>query len=394
MHRTYAAGVVLGFVLTQASPAAADTGSRVQAGGHHTCVRQGDGTVECWGSNTSGQLGDGTTTLRTTRTPVPGLSNVVDLSAGREHTCAVDAAGDVWCWGSNAYGQLGASVGGLSTTPVRAGVSGVVQISAGAYHTCAVRHDGTAWCWGYNVVGQLGDGTQRNQARPTQVPGLSSLTEISAGGAGENEGHTCALDESGWVWCWGDDEFGQIGDGNGSGGAVLTPTLVDSLDDDVVQLATGSNHTCALGDSGAVWCWGRDYSGQVGDALDCDENKGLVAFFTGVTGPCNHYTPTRVVAPELAVHVSAGGGHSCMTGVTGATWCWGYNHWGQLGDGTRTNRSAPVRSALAQLAQASTTGLIHTCAVVGDSLWCWGNNSRGQLGDGTMNDRTLPTEVD
>jgi alpha-tubulin suppressor-like RCC1 family protein len=179
-------------------------------GGFHTCAVMADHTVQCWGRNDLGQLGDGTSTDAFSPVVVSGLSGVSAVSGGGSHTCALVTGGSVYCWGDGYDGQLGQGAFVPSTTPVQvSGVSTAVAIAAGWTHTCALLQDGTVSCWGSNVSGQLGNGTTQSQSTPVTVGGIASATGVSAGWFH----HSCAIVSGGNVSCWGENTWGQLGNG-------------------------------------------------------------------------------------------------------------------------------------------------------------------------------------
>ncbi|MGC9079806.1 MAG: RCC1 domain-containing protein [Nanopusillaceae archaeon] len=185
--------------------------SIIAAGAAHTCALLSDGSIKCWGDNYDGQLGDGTNITRYTPVTVQGISNAVAIAAGAFHTCAVLSDGTVKCWGDNYYGQLGDGTDVTRYTPVTVqGISNAVAIAAGYSHTCALLSDGTVKCWGDNEGGQLGDNGKAFSFSytPVTVQNLSNVVAIAAGWD-----HTCAVLSDGTVKCWGDNEGGQLGDG-------------------------------------------------------------------------------------------------------------------------------------------------------------------------------------
>jgi alpha-tubulin suppressor-like RCC1 family protein len=236
--------------------------TKISAGGEHTCALLSAGEVKCWGSNTGGQIGDGTSgTARRTPVSVSGLSSgVTQIAAGGEHTCALLSAGGMKCWGYNGQGQIGnGSSGGNVLVPVS--VSGLASGVARISNTCALLTTGGVKCWGYNFRGRIGDGTSGNfRLVPVDVVGLSSgVSRITEGG-----GHTCALLVAGGLKCWGDNFYGSIGDGT-SVTEVLTPVNVSEMTAGVSSITAGSDHTCALLGTGEVKCWGHNGTGQIGD---------------------------------------------------------------------------------------------------------------------------------
>lgn len=257
--------ITMAWVLSAGAYAASDVCNGVNeadAGFGHTCAAMTDGTLRCWGINNYGQLGDGSKTSSSMPVVVSGLSNVLSgsITTGYSHTCAVLNSGTASCWGANDYGQLGDGSTTERTTPVV--VSGLVTVrmiaaSHGGYHTCAVLTSGGARCWGANGSGQLGDGSTVSQPVPVAVSGLTDVLSIAAGST-----HTCAVLPGGTVSCWGANSFGQLGDGSTTN--RTTPVAVSGLSD-VHSIATGQLHTCALLNNGTARCWGYNSYGQLGD---------------------------------------------------------------------------------------------------------------------------------
>jgi alpha-tubulin suppressor-like RCC1 family protein len=334
--------------------------------------------LQCWGYNVQGQLGDGTTTQRLVPTSsVVGLaSGVTANAAGHYHTCALLSTGGVQCWSYNYNGQLGdgTTTNQLAPVSVIGLASGVAAVAVGNQHTCALLSTGGVQCWGGNGNGQLGDGTTTQRLAPTDVVGLASgVAAIAVGGT-----HTCALLSTGGVQCWGWNAYGQLGDGTTTN--QLAPTSVVGLAfSSIAAIAAGSYQTCALLSTGGVYCWGYNSHGQLGD---------------GTTN--NQFAPAIVVGLASGVaSIAAGNEHACALLYTGGMRCWGYNGYGQLGDGTRTERLAPVSVVgLASSVTAIAVGYYHTCALLSTGgVQCWGNNDYGQLGDGSTTDRLAPTSV-
>ena len=357
----------------------------VSAGTFHTCALTTEGGVMCWGANGNGQLGDGSSVeRRTSPVNVAGLANgVVAVSAGELHTCALTGSGRVKCWGENGNGQLGDGTTTDRSTPVDAvGLAeGVVAISTGTIHTCALTTSGGVRCWGRMLLGPLsvqeralGTGMARDIKTAEQVEDLTTgVIAVSSGTL-----HTCALSTSGGVKCWGYNREGQLGDGTKTDSG--TPVDVSGLSRGVVSISAGWKHTCAVTSDATVKCWGWNNGGQIGDGTVTDRT-----------------TPTAVEGlTEGAKAVSTGRMHTCALTASGAVKCWGFNGVGQLGNGKTLPSSAPVDvEGLSGEVTSITAGLSHNCAATSTGgLKCWGIGSSGQLGDGTPSTQHRPVPED
>ena len=344
----------------------------VAAGWSHTVALKGDGTVWAWGANWSGQIGDGSSgNGRSNPVRVSALTGVTTVAAGYDHTVALKSDGTVWTWGDNDHGQLGNGTTTKKTTPAQVtGLTGVTAIAAGYYHTVVMKGDGTVWAWGDNGSGQLGDGTIWNdRATPVQVSGLSGVTAIAAGGH-----HTVALNSDG-IWAWGGNQCGQLGNGNTSNqyAPVHVPGLIGAT-----AVAAGDYYTVALKSDGTVWAWGDNQYGQLGHET--------------ATWPS---PPAQVTGLTGATSISAGASHTLALTNDGTVWAWGDNHDGKLGNGTATDKSIPVQVSGLSGVAAIAAGQLHTVALKTDgTVQAWGWNTYGQVGDGTTsNEKPLPVQV-
>jgi alpha-tubulin suppressor-like RCC1 family protein len=355
--------------------ARASTAAQLTSGVLHACARTPEGAAYCWGGGTSGQLGDGTSTNRTTPTPVSGLSSGVNsVVAGYQHTCALMTGGSVRCWGRNDLAQLGdGSITNRSLPVAVQGLTNVISIGAGTSHTCAVTASGGVKCWGNNNQGALGDGTTATvRTTPVDAVGVTGAIAVSLGLS-----HTCALLANGRVQCWGLNAYGQLGNGTFTGSI----TRVDVVGiTDAVALVTGQYHTCVKTASGAMKCWGRNDFGQLGNGGGANVASPITVsgLATGVSD---------VLAPS-------GGGSTCAILASGVTKCWGYNGSGQLGTGDRLNRSLPADvTGLAGSVLTMTMGGSAACARVFNGVQCWGGNNVGQHGAGNTVNVLFPQYV-
>lgn len=231
----------------------------VAAGHWHTCGLSTSGTAYCWGKDSVGRIGDGVhDTIRTTPTPVSTALTFVFLAVGYEHSCALTAQGAAWCWGWNTSGQLGdgTTLHGYVPTAVTGGLQ-FVQIAAGNSHTCALTNSGAAYCWGSNYQGSLGDGTTIDRLTPGPVAGGLQFTQLTAGVT-----HTCGRTAAGDTYCWGGNTFGALGDGTFVGHQAPTAVLGGHKFEEV---SAGDWHTCARTSAGAAYCWGSNSVGELGN---------------------------------------------------------------------------------------------------------------------------------
>lgn len=346
---------------------------KIAAGYAQTLGLKSDGTVWAWGWNKYGQLGDDTDTDRTSPVQVSGLSGVTAIVGGWHHSLALKSDGTVWGWGDNWGGQLGDRTTTNRTTPVQAnGIGGVTAIAGGGYHSLALKSDGTVWSWGYNAEGQLGNGTTTNSSTPVQVSTLSGVTAVAAGGF-----HSIALKSDGTVWAWGDNDRGQLGDGTTTDSS--TSIQVSGLSG-VIAVAAGGYHSLALKSDGTVWAWGYNNSGQLGD---------------GTT--TNRSTPIQIVGLDNVIAIAGGSPFSMALKSDGTVWTSGAYEW-FTNDGQRGWYY--YRTYAAQITEISGVSAIaaghshHVALKSNGSVWTWGYNYYGQLGDGTTTDNNIPTQVD
>ena len=317
----------------------------------------------------------------------------------------------------------GPAIGGpitfTATVAATVGFSGWGELAAGSQFTCGLSRDGPAFCWGVNLVGSLGDGTTINRNAPVALSGGIALVDLAAG-----EGLTsCGLTRAGAAYCWGRNSFGQLG--NGSTGPTATAPSAVAGGIAFASLAVGDTHVCGLTSAGVAYCWGYNGLGQLGDGTQTDHNtpvpvSGGLTFTqltAGVSHTCgltsggaascwgsnvlgavgNNGSVFDLVTAPVAVaggitfsSLSAGRGHTCGLNANGAAYCWGYNLYGQLGDGTTTNASAPVQVGGGTAFAAIFANGFYTCALTSaGSAYCWGADPSG-VANGTTTNRTSP----
>lgn len=351
----------------------------VSLGEFFTCAVTADGGGKCWGENIYGQLGSNSTNaFSLDPVDVVGLSSdISNIDAGDQHICAVTSSDEVKCWGDNANGQLGQ--GGLLESAVSifkpSFTEPITKVAASSNHLCALTSSGQVGCWGSNDYRQLEDSFNKAIADPIMMTGLGSdVLDISVGSF-----HSCAVTASGAVKCWGDNIYGQLGDGNMPNSST-EPVQVVGLETGYSTVVSGNHSSCALSSGGGVKCWGLNYAGQLGDgSIDASD------------------TPVDVVGLGSGVlDLTAGYGFMCALLDTTDVVCWGENEFGQLGnDNAPTDSNIPVQVAGLDTGVASIdAGFSHVCALMSNgSQKCWGSNENGEIGDNTTIDRHAPVDV-
>ena len=412
-------------------------GATAIAGGFDdTCAILSGGDLKCWGDNGVGELGDGTDVNALVPTQVSGLtSGVSQVTLGEDFTCALAATPTTTalCWGdADGHGELGngsfdeqdpfpTTVFGLQSPP-SGGPGGPEQIAAGAAHACVVVVSAKVECWGQGLFGNLGNGSTLDHAIPTPTIGLpepaTAADAVSSGGYtscavtvnlnaacwGQDPGNGtlntpftsavpvpglppggvgqvsadyggCAVTVGGAPLCWGDNTWGEVGNGTATDQASPVPVTGLPI---VETVTTGGRHTCALVHNDGAFCWGDNSNGDVGDGTTTQRD-----------------TPVAVKnLPANLAQISAGGGHTCALLKDGSVKCWGSGATGDLGDGSTSDRSAPVAvSGLSGVVQIA-LGQVFSCALTAaGSVSCWGYNTDGELGNGTTTNSDVPVGV-
>ena len=328
-----------------------DAFTTIVTGAQHTCALDANGQPWCWGLSSNGQLG--TDSDSAVPRPLAAGTHVRTLAAGSHQTCAILDDDQLRCWGrvTDELPERSWAVVGLPS-PVR-------SIALGGAFDCVSLVDGTIWCWGANALGQLGARTPKVSKVPIQVDLKGgAAVEVSAGAF-----HTCARQQDGSVWCWGD----------------TSPPARVMLGASADQIAAGGTLSCARTSDGAVWCWGQ----------------------IGIT--YNHSEPVKMALPAAAAQVAVGNQFACARLADGSIWCWGGNVEGQLGYADRCDayprpsdceRAAPRKVPLPASASLLATGDSHACALTGaGQVWCWGYGVFGQLGNGAKDSSPKPVRT-
>lgn len=384
--------------LVDSSEARPTGGPMLAVGLSMSCAVLDNGSLMCWGSDGQGQLGDGGQMANQVRpntfVDLPDGRNVVEIHAVRTHACALLDDGAVWCWGYGSHGELGDGTTNTYSSPTNAVIlpagRTAVSIGLGGYHACAILDDASMVCWGLDNFGQGGHGQDNNDPRATPAtvafPEGREPVQVDGG-----EAHTCALMNDGGVMCWGRDHVGQLGD-NGTNANQYEPGSNAMLPDGrrATSISMGGHLSCAVLDDGTLACWGENNYGQLGDntttrrnvptlaqlpdnltVLDVGVNyhSTCVVYANGSMGCWGHdhrgrlangpdqghtWLPSVINQTSGFVDVEVGADHSCALHEEGIVQCWGRANWGQTGTGTTGNReqATPVDFTDAPFASA------------------------------------------
>ena len=332
------------------------------------------GNLWVWGRNSYGQLGDNTTTNRSSPVQTITFGTNWKQVAGGYNMAVIKTDGTLWCWGHNGYGQLGDNTIVRRSSPVQivSGGTNWKQVACGGSSVAAIKTDGTLWCWGINGNGQLGDNTTTNRSSPVQtVTYGTNWKQVSCG-----LNLTVAIKTDGTLWCWGWNGYGQLGD-----------NTITNRSSPVQTIAYGTNwkqvacnrHAIAIKTDGTLWCWGKNGYGQLGDNTATNRSSPVQTIAFGT-----NWKQVNVFS------------HTAAIKTDGTLWCWGINNNGCLGDNTGTLRSSPVQTvAFGTNWKEVACGYSHTAAIKTDgTLWCWGSNGYGRLGDYTATlNRSSPVQT-
>ncbi|MCL2045025.1 MAG: stalk domain-containing protein [Oscillospiraceae bacterium] len=382
------------------------TWETISAGNGHNFAITEDGSLWVWGRNVAGEHGDGTVTIRNDAYPriiiedhdklIPTkvMEDVVSVAASGTHSLVIKSDGSLWAFGWNKFGQLGDGTNIDRYEPVKI-MDNVVAISAGSYHSLVLKEDGSLWSFGNNAYGQLGDGTRttyldkgywldldyndnletkENNDKSIPVKIMDDVVAISAGSI-----HNLAIKSDGSLWSWGNNEYGEIGDGSISVKDASYNIVQDNarptpvrIMEDVVFISAGYSHNLAIKNDGSLWAWGDNNHGKLGDGTGYSHDS---------SGKYNRLSPVKVL--DDVIYASAGGDHSFAIRIDGNLWAWGdYTRQTDTG-GVNRAKNTPIR-IMSDVAIVS-AGAWHSLAVkTNGSLWSWGANLNGNLGDGKI----------
>ena len=354
---------------------------QISSAKRHSCSLKKSFDVYCWGDNIHKQLGNkkGDSNIPV---KVETISNASFIATGSQHSCAVLKTGKVHCWGLNSFGQLGVNIDPKNLEKYKSSeinlLENIISLALGDNHSCALNKTGEVFCWGDNREGQLGSKKIQESAQPTKVTALSKIMMITAG-----QNHSCALNTSGEVYCWGDNQSWQIG---GNRIEDISPVTQVQGVRNVKQISAGGMTSCAVTVHGDVFCWGDNTSGQAGQLNTSEEQNSKIKI------------PLQIEIPKKIDSVTVGDIHTCALSVVKTVYCWGNNSTNNYQVGiVSLDPVFPIPTRVPNLINVKevSAGGIHTCAITKEGeILCWGNNFQGQLGNGIFSKSSLrPTKV-
>ena len=377
----------------------------ISVGDSHTCAITSNNQAYCWGLNTNGQLGNGSTTQNLTPVAVTRTGSLSGLtlrqiSTGNSHTCAIASNNQIYCWGNNASGQLGNNSTAQSTSPVAVDISGalngldVKSISVSNNFSCATTSNDKAYCWGLNTNGQLGNNSTTQSNVPVQIYTSGALSGLTVSAIATGGSHTCVIASNKLAYCWGLNANGQLGNNSTTQSSVpvavyTTSGPLSSLN--VRSISAGASFSCAIasnssGTNSQAYCWGLAINGQLGNNSTTQSNIPVNVTTSGLT---NGLT---------AKAITGSGNSTCIIASDNQSYCWGLGSNGQLGNNLTVQSLVPVATdtlALNDLTtQTITAGNAHSCMIASNSqAYCWGLNANGQLGNSSTTQSTTPAAV-
>lgn len=381
--------------ITEISDDDASSWKVIKAGDRHNCGIKTNNKLYCWGNNQYGQIGDGTTGENCSGFPFyancadkaapakVGNDTWKEISAARFYTCGIKKFDQtLYCWGDNRYGNIGDGtitnydvLSGMmiekndKPNPTKISNDEWIRIATGAGHACAIKADGTLYCWGDNNSGQFGDGTIVSKYYPVKANNDKWL-EITAG-----ESHTCAIKEDDHkIYCWGDNNYGQVGDGTICGGypdpcSILIPTKIG--DETWLKVIASGDYTCGIKSDQKLYCWGRNDEGQLGNGESCRSHPEI----------CSKSTPIKI-GDDNWNELSLNTYYACGIKADGQLLCWGFGY-SMIPTKEKDDKWLDI-----------IVGVDNKCGIKTDNnLYCWGDNYRGQLGDGISANKTIPAKI-
>ncbi len=354
-----------------------------------SCGIANTGNIYCWGAGGSGQIGNGANDSVNVPTQVimpSGITSFNMVSTNASFSCAIANNGNLYCWGGAGSGQIGngdnAGVNVPTAVTMPSGVESFTTVSTNTQFSCAIANNGKVYCWGTGNHSQIGNGANTNVNTPTSVvmpSGVESFTAISTSGD-----FSCGIANTGSLYCWGYGPQGQLGTGNVTSANVPTSVTMPNGVESFTAISTNANFSCAIANTGTIYCWGAGPNGQIGNS-----NNGQVNVPTAVTMP-NGVTSFTAVSTNL--------NFSCALANTGQVYCWGKGGSGQIGNGTyTTNVNLPtlvtMPNGVTSFTSISTNSNFSCALANNNNLYCWGNGGAGQIGNGIEQDINVPTAI-